>query len=295
MKKYALIYNPVSGDARFKVRLDEVIEYLQLAGSLVLPFRTRFKGDIRAFISQARAFAADGFIVAGGDGTVHEVINAMLAEAVDAPLGIIPSGTCNDFASHLGFGKDLPGCLRAVTAGSWRTVDVGRVNGEYFLNVASAGLLTSVAHSVDTSLKNTLGRMAYYLKGLGELPSFRSLHVKLTADGQTIEDDILLFLVMNSGMVGSFPTLAPEAKIDDGKLDVLIVNKCSISELMGLFISIFAGRHTSSSHIRHLQAANIFIECEEPVESDLDGELGPALPLAISTITNKLKVFRPVL
>ena len=292
MKKYALIYNPVSGDAKFKSRLDEVIEYLQLSGGLVLPFRTRHKGDIRPFISQVKGFADDGFIVAGGDGTVHEVINAMLAEAVDVPLGIIPSGTCNDFASHLSFGKDLPGCLKAVTGGGWQTVDVGSVNGEYFLNVASAGLLTSVAHSVDTSLKNTLGRMAYYLKGLGELPSFRSLHVKITADSQVIKDDILLFLVMNSGMVGSFPTLAPEAKIDDGKLDLLIVNKCSMSELMGLFISIFAGRHTSSSHIRHLQAKDICIECDEPVESDLDGELGPQLPLVISTVTNKLKVFR---
>ncbi|WP_371365163.1 Diacylglycerol kinase [Sporomusa rhizae] len=292
MKKYALIYNPVSGDAKFKTRLDEAIEYLQLSGGIVLPFRTRVKGDVRSFIHQAKEFATDGFIVSGGDGTVHEVINAMLAEAVDVPLGIIPSGTCNDFASHLSFGRELPRCLSAVTGGFWRTVDVGSVNGEYFLNVASAGLLTSVAHSVDTTLKNTLGRMAYYLKGLGELPSFRSLHVKITADGQVIEDDILLFLIMNSGMVGSFPTLAPEAKIDDGKLDLLIVNKCSISELMGLFISIFAGRHTSSSHIRHLQASDIYIESNEPVESDLDGERGPLLPLSISTVTNRLKVFR---
>ncbi|SCM82209.1 Diacylglycerol kinase [uncultured Sporomusa sp.] len=292
MKKYALIYNPVSGDARFKSRLDEVVEYLQAAGSMVLPFRTRYKGDIRPFISEIKGFATDGFIVAGGDGTMHEVINAMLAEDIDVPLGIIPSGTCNDFATHLNFGKDLPGCLRAVTGGLWRAVDVGSVNGEYFLNVASAGLLTSVAHSVDASLKNTLGRMAYYFKGLGELPSFRSLHVRITADGQVFEDDILLFLIMNSGMVGSFPTLAPAAKVDDGKLDLLIVNKCSIPDLMGLFISIFSGRHTSSSHIRYVQATDIAIECDEPVESDLDGERGPLLPLAISTVTNKLKVFR---
>ena len=292
MKKYALIYNPVSGDARFKSRLDEVVEYLQAAGSLVLPFRTRYKGDIRPFISEIKGFATDGFIVAGGDGTMHEVINAMLAEDIDVPLGIIPSGTCNDFATHLNFSKDLPGCLRAVTGGLWRAVDVGSVNGEYFLNVASAGLLTSVAHSVDASLKNTLGRMAYYFKGLGELPSFRSLHVRITADGQVFEDDILLFLIMNSGMVGSFPTLAPAAKVDDGKLDLLIVNKCSIPDLMGLFISIFSGRHTFSSHIRYVQATDITIECNEQVESDLDGERGPLLPLTISTVTNKLKVFR---
>ena len=292
MKKYVLIYNPVSGDAKFKFRLDAVVEFLQQADGIVLPFRTRCKGDIRPFLREIKEFAADGLIVAGGDGTVHEVINAMLTEGVDVPLGIIPSGTCNDFASHVNFGKDLSSCLKAVTGGQWRTVDVGKVNEEYFLNVASAGLLTSVAHSVDTTLKNTLGRMAYYLKGLGELPNFQFLHVNITADGQIIKDNILLFLVMNSGMVGSFPTLAPEAKIDDGKLDLLIVNKCSISELMGLLISIFAGRHTSSSHIRHLQASEIHIECDQAVESDLDGELGPKLPLSITTVTNKLKVFK---
>lgn len=291
MKKYVLIYNPVAGDAKFKSRLDEVVEYLQLADGIVLPFRTRYKEDIRPFIRQVKAFAADGLIVSGGDGTVHQVINAMLTEAVDVPVGIIPSGTCNDFSSHVSVDKNLSRCLSAVTGGQWRMVDVGQVNEEYFLNVASAGLLTSVAHSVDTSLKNTLGRLAYYFKGLGQLPNFRSLRVKITADGQVIKGDILLFLVMNSGIVGSFPVLAPEARIDDGKLDILIINKCSIPELMGLFISMFSGRHMASGHIRHLQATNIYIECDESIDSDLDGELGPPLPLAISTVTKRLKVF----
>lgn len=292
MKKYALIYNPVSGDAKFKSRLDEVVEYLQLADSIVLPFRTRYQADIRPFIRLVKEFDADGLIISGGDGTVHQVINAILAEELDVPVGIIPSGTCNDFANQISADKNLLDYLNAVTSGQWRTVDVGKANEEYFLNVASAGLLTSVAHSVDTSLKNTIGRLAYYLKGLGQIPKFRSLHVKMTADGQVIDGDILLFLVMNSGIVGSFPALAPAAKIDDGKLDVLIINKCSIPELMGLFISMFAGRHIASSHVRYLQAAQLEIACDEPVDSDLDGELGPVLPLTISTLTRKLKVFQ---
>ena len=292
MKKYVLIYNPVAGDAKFKSRLDEVVEYLQLTDGIVLPFRTRYKEDIQPFVRQIKEFAADGLIVSGGDGTVHQVINAMLKEEVDVPVGIIPSGTCNDFSSHISFDKSLSRCLSAVTGGKWRMVDVGKVNAEYFLNVASAGLLTSVAHSVDVSLKNTVGRLAYYFKGLGQLPNFRSMPVKITADGQVINGDILLFLVMNSGIVGSFPALVPTARIDDGKLDLLIINKCNISELMGLFISIFSGRHIASKHIRHLQAKEMYIECTEPVESDMDGELGPPLPLTISTVTKKLKIFQ---
>ncbi|BBB90538.1 MAG TPA: YegS/Rv2252/BmrU family lipid kinase [Methylomusa anaerophila] len=294
MKKYILVYNPLAGDAKFKFHLDEMIEYFQKANRILIPFRTRGKeepGGNADFAQLAVDYGADGIIAAGGDGTIHEVVNIMLKSRLDVPLGLIPSGTCNDFATHLCVGGELKHCLPAILSGVPRAVDVGKVNGDYFLNVASAGLWTSIAHTVDPALKNTLGRMAYYIKGLGQLPNFRTLRMRINADGRTIEDDIILFLVMNSGMVGSFPNLAPLAKIDDGKLDLLIVNKCSISELMGLFLSIFAGKHTHNPHITYLQATNIHIECDEPVDSDLDGELGPSLPLSISTGTNRLRIF----
>jgi len=291
MRKYILIYNPVSGDATFKNKLDQIIEYMKLNQCFIMPLRTSRKEDTHTFIHLACEIHADGIIIAGGDGTLHEVVNAMFRASLNLPIGIIPSGTCNDFAAHLGIGPDVENCCRLIVKGQTRLVDIGKINQLYFLNVASAGLFTGVAHNVEGALKHTIGKLAYYFKGLGQLPNFTAYRMKITADQTTIHDEVLLFLVMNSGIIGSFPKLAPDARTDDGKLDVLIVHKCSISELMALLLRIVTGGLTSQKHVTYLQASQIRIECSQTVESDVDGELGPDLPLAISVVPGGVKIF----
>jgi diacylglycerol kinase (ATP) len=291
LRKFILVYNPIAGDASFKFKLDNVIEAFQKKGCIIIPLRVSNELESQDFAMLAREITVDGIIVSGGDGTIHEVINSMLGQEINLPLGIIPSGTSNDFAAYLQLDKNIETCVDIITEGKSKTFDVGKVNDKYFFNVASAGLMTSVAHNADSMLKNTLGKIAYYLKGLGELPNFKALKMRIVADQQVIEDEIFLFLVMNSGTVGGFPNLVPHAKIDDGKLDLLIVNKCNLPELMSLFISFLKGIHCNSKYVTYLQAENIHIECLEEVESDLDGELGPQLPLAIKIIPNKIKVF----
>ena len=291
LRKFILVYNPVSGDASFKFKLDNVIENFQHKGCIVIPFRITTTQDTSDFILLSKEVAAEGIIVSGGDGTIHEVINIMLASNLDLPLGIIPSGTSNDFAAYLQLEKNIDMCVDVVVKGEIKTFDVGKVNNKYFFNVASAGLMTAVAHSADVVLKNTLGKMAYYFKGLGELPNFKALKMRITADGTVMEEEVFLFLVMNSGTVGGFPRLVPYAQIDDGKLDLLIINKCNLPELMGLFISFLKGIHCHSKHITYIQAQQITIECTEELVSDLDGELGPKLPLNIEVIPGKIRFF----
>lgn len=291
MRKFILVYNPIAGDASFKFKLDNVIEAFQRKGCIIIPLRVSNERESEDLVMLAREITLDGLIVSGGDGTIHEVINTMLSQEIDLPLGIIPSGTSNDFAAYLDLDKNIENCVDIIAAGNSKIFDVGKVNDKYFFNVASAGLMTSVAHSADNILKNTLGKIAYYLKGLGELPNFKALKMRIIADQQIIEEDIFLFLVMNSGTVGGFPNLVPHARIDDGKLDLLIVNKCNLPELMSLFISFLKGIHCNSKYVTCIQAENIYIECLEEVESDLDGELGPKLPLTIQIIPKKIKVF----
>ena len=291
LRKFILVYNPVSGDASFKFKLDNVIENFQHKGCIVIPFRITNRQDTSDFVLLTQEIGAEGIIVSGGDGTIHEVINIMLSHELDLPLGIIPSGTSNDFAAYLQLEKNIDICVDVVAKGKIKAFDVGAVNDKYFFNVASAGLMTSVAHSADVVLKNTLGKMAYYIKGLGELPNFKALKMKITADDSVIEEEVFLFLVMNSGTVGGFPRLVPYAQIDDGKLDLLIINKCNLPELMSLFISFLKGIHYNSKHVTYIQAQKICIECTEEVDSDLDGELGPKLPLHIEVLPRKVKFF----
>lgn len=288
------MYNPLSGDAYFKYKLDELIDHFQRRGCIIVPLKLMSQTDTAVFVGLAQELHVDGIIVSGGDGTVHSVINAMFSLGVDLPLGIIPSGTSNDFATFIKLSNDLEQCANIIAAGRTRTVDVGQVNGErYFINVASAGLLTSVAHSADTVLKNTLGKVAYYLKGIEELPNFRPLKMRINADGTIIHDEIFLFLIANSGTIGSFRNIAPNAKINDGKLDLLVASNCRLPELMRLFISLLTGSHVNHKSIRYIQAKTITIECAEELHSDLDGELGPRLPICVTALSNKLKIFTP--
>lgn len=291
MKTFVLVYNPVSGDASFKYKLDDVIACFQRQQCMVIPFRVSAQQPTSDFVRLAKQHDVDGIIVSGGDGTIHEVINSMIQGDLHMPLGIIPSGTSNDFAAYLNLEKDIDQCIAVIASGCSQAMDIGRVNDKYFFNVASAGLLTSVAHNADAMLKNTLGKMAYYLKGLGELPNFRALKMQFVVDDVFIEEDVILFLIMNSGTVGGFSELAPNVQINDGKLDLMIVRKCNLAELMKLFINSLKGVHYHSKQVRYLQGSRIRITCNEVLESDVDGERGPLLPLEISVLPQRIRVF----
>ena len=290
MKKILLVYNPVSGHAAFKNRLDDVIENFQRRGIFLSVYRTQ-AGDNSSFAECVKISGAEGVIAAGGDGTLHAVINWLKRNDLDLPVGVIGSGTSNDFAAHLEL--DAEKVFDAVAAGRTRPVDLGLVNGaEYFVNVASAGVFTSIAHEVDSRLKNFLGKSAYYLRGLGELKNFKSVKLDVTADGQKFSVEAFLFLVLNSPSVAGFKKVSDAAQIDDGKLDLLALKKCSTGGLVTLAKKILAGESVDGDeNIFSLQAAKFDISTSEDLRSDVDGEAGDSLPLRIETLRHALKFF----
>ena len=143
-------------------------------------------------------------------------------------------------------------------------------------------MMTSIAHEVDARLKNALGKMAYYLKGLGEIPKFRAVPLTITADGVKHELEAFLFVVINSGVVGSMKNVASGLAVDDGKLDLLAIKKCGVHKLMAITAELVAGHPVNEKDcVLHLQAKDFRIETEGELPSDLDGEEGPMLPLTI--------------
>ena len=290
MKKILLVYNPVSGNAAFKNRLDGVIENFQRHGIFLSVYRTQ-AGDNSNFAECVKLSGAQGVIAAGGDGTLHAVINWLKRNDFDLPVGIIDSGTSNDFAAHLQL--DAEKFFDAVANNRTRPVDLGLANGkDYFINVASAGVFTSIAHEVDSRLKNFLGKSAYYLRGLGELKNFRAVPLDITADGQNFSTEAFLFLVLNSPSVAGFKKISAAAQIDDGKLNLLALKKCSPRNLMALAKKILAGDTIDDDeNIFALQAANFTISTAAALTGDLDGEAGDPLPLKIQTIKHALNFF----
>lgn len=286
-----LFYNPVSGHAAFKNKLDWMVEAFQRRGILVVFYRTRKEGN-EAFIPFVREVNPDGLLVAGGDGTVHEIVNLMMRGHLDLPLGIIGSGTSNDFATYLGVNADLEAYLDTIVSGRLRRVDLGLVDGTYFINVASGGAMACIAHEVNVRIKNSLGKMAYYLKGIGDLPKFRYFPLKIEADGMHYELETFLFVIINSPVVGSMKNVARGVAVDDGKLDLLSIGKCSIPKLMSITADLIAGKPVSErENVLHVQAKSFHIESGISVESDIDGECGPMLPLTIETVPRAVAIY----
>ena len=290
MKRYVLVYNPVSGHATFRQRLDEIIEAFQRRWTVLIPYRTSL-GDTHMgeFIREVQP---EGVLAAGGDGTLHEVVNVLMREKLSMPIGVIGSGTSNDFATYLGVNNDLEAYFDCIVDDISRPVDVGCANGEYFINVASAGALTSVAHEVNVRLKHAMGKMAYYLRGIGEIPKLHTLHLHIDADGEKIETGAYLFVIVNSSVAGSMQNVAADAKIDDGKLDLLVARDSGITEFMALAKDVVSGNiKPDEKNLLHIQAKSFVVEADEPAESDLDGERGPALPLRVDTIQRAIRIY----
>lgn len=289
MKRFLLLYHPHAGDAIFRHRLDRVIALFQQKGILVTPFRAVDREETLRFFTGQHTAGFDGVVAAGGDGTLHHAVEAMVQAGCSLPLGILPAGTSNDFARGLGIPADLERAVDIVAAGYTRPVDVGRVNGRHFINVVGAGLIPSVAHNVDRRVKNTLGRLAYYLKGLGELPNIRPFPLLIEAGERRIEiEDALLLLVLNSSDVGGFSRVIPGTRVDDGLLDLVVLSRPKVVDWLDLLLRITAGDVAEHKNILHLRCPRIVVRSSEQVECDLDGEAGGFLPLTIEVLPGRL-------
>ena len=290
MKKILLVYNPVSGHAAFKTKLDSVIENFQRRGIFLSVYRTRAE-DNSAFADCVKIFQPEGIIAAGGDGTLHAVINWLKKNSLALPVGVFGSGTSNDFAAHLNLDDEK--IFDAVAENKIRPVDLGVVNGkEFFVNVASAGIFTSIAHEVNSRLKNFLGKSAYYLRGLGELKNFKTVPLEISADGKNFSVDAFLFLVLNSPSVAGFKKISDTARIDDGKLDLLALKSCSPPALIALAKKILAGESIQGDeNIFSVQAETFEIKSSAELVSDLDGEVGNILPLKIETLRHAINFY----
>lgn len=268
-----------------------MIEAFQRRGILLILYRTKREGN-EDFVEFLREVKPEGVLAAGGDGTVHECVNLLVKNQIDLPMGIIGSGTSNDFATYLQINEDMEAYFDKIAAGSCRRMDVGKVGDKYFINVASAGMMTSIAHEVDRRLKNALGKMAYYLKGIGEIPKFRAVPLSIAADGEKYELEAFLFVVINSGVVGSMKNVAADISVEDGKLDLLAIRKCGVHKLMAITADLVAGKPVADKDgVLHLQAKNFQISTDEELQSDLDGEVGPLLPLNIETVPQAIAIY----
>lgn len=299
MKKIVLMYNPKSGKTDFTEHLDDMIRRIQAAGGQAMPYRMEDPEHMAEFMAAiASELASDSeayerILVSGGDGSVHHVAVEMLRRGIELPLGILPTGTANDFARHYALPQDSAEMAEVALGNHFTHCDVGKINDTYFINVASFGNLVDLSQRVDDGAKSILGVLAYYLKGIQEIPKLKPIAVTVDVDGRSFSEEIFFMLVLNGSSAGGFHQIAPYSKADDGALDVIIFKKCPLVELMPLALNVLSGKHPETPHVLYLQGKRICIRAEETLNSDVDGEAGPRLPLDIEVIQGALRLATP--
>ncbi len=293
MKKVKLIYNSVAGQSKFRYFLDTIIEKFMQNDVEVSVFRAGKRTDLEEFLKDSEKEGIYGIVVAGGDGTINRVVNIMMKNNIDIPLGVIPAGTSNDFARHIKMPLNFSECVDKILEGNIQPVDVGLANDKYFINVCSAGLFTNTSQKVDTGLKNAVGKVSYFIAGFNEMFRFKPFQVKIETEKEIFIEKINLFLIFNGSSVGGMNKFTDGSNIQDGLLDVVIIKECKIPEASILLGKVLTGNHFDDKNVIYLKEKWINInkikgKCDEP---DLDGEQGPGFPLEVKCIENGIKMF----
>lgn len=281
MKKVKIICNPKSGRQIVQRNIPNLARILEKNNYYVNIYMTKTQLDAMHATSEACKNEYDIVVAIGGDGTVNEVVNGIMINETRPKLAVYPAGTVNDFANYLKIPRMMREFAKIIVNEKTIKIDVGLGGDRYFLNVAAAGLLTDVAYRVSPEAKTVLGKFAYYLEGLRELPKqmFKPIKITLKIDDVEEKKEILFFLVANTPSVGGFKYVAPEANINDGKFDLLIVEKSQFIDVASIFFMALSGNHTNHPSLQYIQVDAFSVYCDDDIYVDLDGEQGGKLPM----------------
>lgn len=295
-KRYMVIYNPSSGREMAANKIFQAAKIAVEKKDLEITFyATKKKGDATLKAMDACSEEYDMIIACGGDGTVHEVVDGIMQSEKRTKLAILPAGTVNDFAQQLGLPNESYDFADMLLNERFEQVDVGRIDGTYFVNVVCGGAFSDIAHSVNTDSKTFFGKYAYYFQAAVDIPGQldKSYKIKYTIDGKVSVIDTFLFIVSNTSGAGGFKYLSPNAKYDDGLLDIVVFEKSSPADLIQIFAKVFNGNHITHPKVHYIQAKDLIIECEEELELDVDGELWGKAPIELKSIYNGLEILVP--
>lgn len=291
MEKAVLIYNPMSGARFITSKLNYIFEKFQQKEVLIQPYilDVSRKSELIELIKRENYSFV---IVAGGDGTVNFVANVLMQTELDIPLGVIPAGTCNDFAACINVPSKFETSLDIILKGKVKPVDVGLLNKEkYFLNTYAGGVFADISFKTENELKKNLGAFAYYIKALSEVKNIKSFELTIKTADKEIKQDAILFFVTNGKSIAGFSNVMKKANITDGMMDIAIIKKCSHIDLMALFFKILNGTQENDPNVMFLRAKKCLISTDREIQITVDGEKGDPLPVVIEFENKSLKVF----
>lgn len=287
---YLLLVNPTSGGGKGKTQ-----------GQIVRDYLTRNSLDFldisgSSYESAASALALairktprlEAVIVIGGDGMVHLAIQELAKSSI--PLLLIPAGTGNDFARSLGLPLSDPiAILEHARKSSATAIDVGTVNGRYFGEVLSTGF-DSVVNERANRMRLISGRSKYNLAILLELPLFKARRYAFSVDGARFEVDAMLIAIANGASYGGGMRVCPDAKLDDGRFDLMILEPVSKFEFLRVFPRVFSGSHINHPRVRIMRGSKVEVRAQAVAYAD--GERIGQLPITAEIAPSALRTWR---
>lgn len=270
MEKVLFVINPVAGGGRAK-NLTSLIEEKMRANNIEFEVIQTTKPKEATRIVEA---ATNNIVIAvGGDGTVNEVAKGLINRG-SGILGIIPGGTGNDMCKSLGLSMDPNRAIETVINRKTKEMDIGLANGQCFLNIASVGFDAEVVKNTEKIKIKIKGKVSYILGVLVTLFNYKKKQTTIEIDNELFNKKMLLMAVGNGQYYGGGMKILPDAKIDDGYLDLCLVKDISNIKLLFLFPSIFKGNHLKhTKYVEIHKAKDIRIKVSGDVYLNLDGDL----------------------
>lgn len=291
-----VLYSSYSGNGRFLKKLDYIADTLKTKYDIVDFHKSLYKGSFSDHILK-KGFKYDLILCVGGDGSVHEVVNAIMQLEKRPTLAYIPAGTCNDSARSLGLKRNLRKTLKTILECNTAKIDVFKINDAYFYYGLAAGCLTEISYDTKRELKKGIGKFGYYIQGLKSYMDTKTISFELeTSDGTIIDGEFSLFLALNTRYLAGFKVHRKRRiYLNDQKIRITLIRKTNKFMNVidfGMFL-IFGEAY--KHNMMYFDASSFKITSVQGIAYNTDGEMFDkhnflnvsVVPSAIELITSK--------
>lgn len=285
------IFNPNAGKGKVKSSLYSIIDGFTRMNAIVTVFPTQYKHHGKELIQQ-HAAQYELIVCSGGDGTLNEVVSGLMELENRPPLAYIPTGTVNDFANTLHLSSNITKALEIFAKSQCFACDICTFNNRYFTYVAAFGAFTEVSYKTPQATKNMLGRAAYFLESIKQLPNITTYHMKITTNDRIIEDDFVFGAITNAKSIAGFQSVSTKhALLDDGEFEVLLVRMPQNPLDLQIIITALLKQEINEKFMEFFTSNSLRIESDAKASWTLDGEEGGNPECIEITIKNKAVTF----
>ncbi|MEE0658227.1 MAG: diacylglycerol kinase family protein [Megasphaera massiliensis] len=290
-----LIINPTAGRERAKYHKENLRRQLESMFDDVELRETEKAGDATLWAKEAALIGFDAVFSMGGDGTLNETINGLAQANKPIDFGFIPLGTINDLARALNIPLHPEVAIDILPRCKTVKVDIAKANDRYFINTIATGIMPEAVGHVSIEQKTRLGPLAYFLTGIKAMQAHETSLFKITTpEGSSVYRSPLI-VAMLTNSVGSFRNLAPQARVDDGKIWLGIFKDFNYLDLIKVIPEFLSGQPLTSElmTLKALEEVRIELLSDHPLSTNMDGDSGPSFPLDIKVLPSFLSVYVP--